>query len=964
MAAALGLVPRIVFGFSSTVRDNLHYTDDGSYLYPAGHNVVIVSPDGKSHKFVSGSPECEGITAIMLSPNKKLLAVAERAEKAVISVYDMQTLKRRKQLLAADVGSKGTEPRATFSVDEGHSVESLAAYSKGFVAGLDGGLVALFDRDEREYYRRTRTFTVMEHLLPVRGLAISSSEEQLALSLLGGPAFTLALNNQELMKTDEMNFELLGPGVHTAAVTGLDMCVRRPLVATCSSDHTVRAICWSANDSSIVSAGADGAVYEWQLSDFKRGKENVLKGCQYSAVAATPDMKTLIAAGSDKKIKEMEDNSGAGTQVSRELDTQVLITALALPHGGKILFAATESGVVRCYKYPLTGEFYEVKCHEGPVARLRVSYDDFLLVSAGEDGSVVMLDIRDKELAKASSRQQQEKLPWSEEVLVSKSELEERRNHVAELEQQVAELTMQTEYQLRLKELHLQEKVKELHDKFNSELEADRQKFDMLLQEKNEQEVEYEEKLRQAELRHSSQLSALDAQYQSKMMAEVERYQQLLQEKEALNERWDEQNALLVESHERVIAELAEEAEAKLAEEVLAAEALRQEKEGLEKEAAETKRQLEEDADREIEELKEKYEQRLAAEREACLRLKGENGIMRKKFQALQKDIEEQREQLSLQHEQQKELYTTIKGLEKDIGGLKREIRERDETIGDKERRIYELKKKNQELEKFKFVLDYKIKELKKQIEPREVEIGEMKETIRAMDSELERYHKSNAGLDLTIQNLRLKEQGLQSEVISQRGTRADTESLVKKMQFEIAEVAGVIQDPKALKEKVKALYQRHCVDPATGPGSPTAASRGATLTSKGVIAAGPAAQSGEVNSEYTRQRNYLEKTIDSLKRKLAADSEAHRADELRIMSQNVSLIRELNELRREIKTLKEQELRSAGGMEPTPWETAGEGVGDADAGEEWAGQQQPDIVEQQQTANDSLAQQQTVLVD
>jgi hypothetical protein len=35
---------------------------------------------------------------------------------------------------------------------------------------------------------------------------------------------------------------------------------------------------------------------------------------------------------------------------------------------------------------------------------------------------------------------------------------------------------------------------------------------------------------------------------------------------------------------------------------------------------------------------------------------------MRKKFQALQKDIEEQREQLTLQHEQQRELYTTIKG--------------------------------------------------------------------------------------------------------------------------------------------------------------------------------------------------------------------------------------------------------------------------------------------------------------
>ena len=55
------------------------------------------------------------------------------------------------------------------------------------------------------------------------------------------------------------------------------------------------------------------------------------------------------------------------------------------------------------------------------------------------------------------------------------------------------------------------------------------------------------------------------------------------------------------------------------------------------------------------------------------------------------------------------------------------------------ERRIYDLKKKNQELEKFKFVLDYKIKELKKQIEPREQEIADMKDQIKEMDGELER---------------------------------------------------------------------------------------------------------------------------------------------------------------------------------------------------------------------------------
>ena len=36
-----------------------------------------------------------------------------------------------------------------------------------------------------------------------------------------------------------------------------------------------------------------------------------------------------------------------------------------------------------------------------------------------------------------------------------------------------------------------------------------------------------------------------------------------------------------------------------------------------------------------------------------------------------------------------------------------------------------------QELEKFKFVLDYKIKELKKQIEPKEEQIADMKDQVK-----------------------------------------------------------------------------------------------------------------------------------------------------------------------------------------------------------------------------------------
>ncbi len=75
-------------------------------VYPAGHNVVLYSQDTKTQKLIPGTLESEGITALAVSSNKKLLAVAERAEKAMITVYDLQTLKRRKVLVAADAGSK------------------------------------------------------------------------------------------------------------------------------------------------------------------------------------------------------------------------------------------------------------------------------------------------------------------------------------------------------------------------------------------------------------------------------------------------------------------------------------------------------------------------------------------------------------------------------------------------------------------------------------------------------------------------------------------------------------------------------------------------------------------------------------------------------------------------------------------------------------------------------------------
>ena len=46
----------------------------------------------------------------------------------------------------------------------------------------------------------------------------------------------------------------------------------------------MKSLAWLPDDTKLVSAGVDGAVYEWRLKDFKRSKEKVLKASLCCAV--------------------------------------------------------------------------------------------------------------------------------------------------------------------------------------------------------------------------------------------------------------------------------------------------------------------------------------------------------------------------------------------------------------------------------------------------------------------------------------------------------------------------------------------------------------------------------------------------------------------------------------------------------------------------------------------------------
>merc|ERR1719174_1560463 len=178
------------------------------------------------------------------------------------------------------------------------------------------------------------------------------------------------------------------------------------------------------------------------------------------------------------------------------------------------------------------------------------------LITASNDGSIIVWNSYERD-QKSVDHGRDLGNQWAEEVLVSRSDLEEKNREIIELKTRVEELKMENEYQLRLKDMSYNEKMKELTEKFVQEMEALKVKSQLYKTEKEKQASAFEEDITRLNENHDREIVDLEQSNNQKLMFEYERYQELQAQRE----------------HE------------------------------------ETKKQIEEDADREIVEMRQKYEE-------------------------------------------------------------------------------------------------------------------------------------------------------------------------------------------------------------------------------------------------------------------------------------------------------------------------------------------------------------------
>lgn len=238
---------------------------------------------------------------------------------------------------------------------------------------------------------------------------------------------------------------------------------------------------------------------------------------------------------------------------------------------------------------------------------------------------------------------------------------------------------------------------------------------------------------------------------------------------------------------------------------------------------------------------------------------------------------------------------------------LRKDIKEREDTIAEKERRMAELKAHNKELEKFKYVLDYKLRELKKEIEPRDEAIGRMRSTVTELDDELQKDFRHNMTLSHDLEEKQKKVESLSRELKRQRQLLTERERFSASLCRELHRLV-TSTEPSLWKNAIKDIYRcglagRRGRSPP--PYDPRAQRR--TYVKGDSSAARPETSGGAAHAEILRQREYMERAIGMLKGRVERTEEKRNQEHRGVINEKQQLISEVNTLRVENKELKER---------------------------------------------------------
>mmetsp|Transcript_34056 Transcript_34056/g.109323 ORF Transcript_34056/g.109323 Transcript_34056/m.109323 type:complete len:1052 (+) Transcript_34056:496-3651(+) len=539
---------------------------------------------------------------------------------------------------------------------------------------------------------------------------------------------------------------------------------------------------WDKNDQRILSVTRNGVIVVWKLSWGAPEYEEAISHVLLKTAAATPDLTSIYTMADDGRLREAHADTSRLAATSSPMSHEPA-SCMVMSRSRDTIFVGgccpRRPNSVRAISLPLgstciSGTNAEYVCHASEVSTLAILHDSRLLFSAGADGSVAVFDVSNAaQRGNSFSRHDNAShaTEFSDEILVAKAAIVTGIHELSTHRARVDGLMAKHDYQVRLKQTKYDDRVKLILEQYHVEAERDEHERLQLLNLKSDLELEYQKRLQALEAKLDIGKQQLRRCYEATNEAETLRMQTLLDLQDDWVRSWTQETQELCASHKQRASRLHACCADEIQHEQHQQNAVIQETLEVRIACKTMASLVETDGDYETAQVRQSYQAKLMLEHAHTVALRADNAAMKSKSSSMLQDVDNQRDESRALHDRLNEQADAIKGLEREIQGHKKEIREREATLADKDRRIFELKQKNQELEKFKFVLDYKTRELKQQIEPRETEISGLLRQFGEMELELGQYHTANSSLDLMIGELRLKMTSLYKETDHHRKT-------------------------------------------------------------------------------------------------------------------------------------------------------------------------------------------------
>lgn len=614
-----------------------------------------------------------------------------------------------------------------------------------------------------------------------------------------------------------------------AVSTNQDVCLIDPLKGVLVrmfagiGGHTsyVNRVAFSADDKILLScsAASSGAIYGWDLESEAKDRifEHVSKGTDYMAFAHDFRRNLVCAIANPQGSMRMIGHLSTTAEEIMPETPNVAYTALTLAAPIGYLFAGTQHGCVRIFRWPLKpggaeeNVFVQVELHAHAITSLSLSSSSAFLFSSCRGGSVLASRIKaeafvdettiimgsaelDQRIAKFRRREDSEKkrkvnkeverkavdlqkklfealassasniATLDDMVMLPKNYFHETLQEISNLEEKLQCMKHESEFALEQKEAEVSEKLQIMRNERKCEHDQLDEKYDSLFNDHKNALQRHAQKMKTGQEEFEALAKKITDSHDSNMATEYEKQSLLFSELQSLKESHAKHILEVNDKHSQQLESLRTTNESALkdwrAEYDKVCNLLKSD--GLKFEEA--MRQQESEYEEQISEILELKRAVLQVESEKSTTALKDSVSMKQTISILQGHIVDYKAKLEDSDKQRQELQKQLEVSREMFANVQEQLKEEKRALKVKNENLAKIREQMKHLESFRFVLFHKVKQMEEERDPLAEQVASLKSNVRDMYTEFVHEFRSKQKVDQQLSDKTVLTNSLQQE--------------------------------------------------------------------------------------------------------------------------------------------------------------------------------------------------------